>query len=175
MQVQFMGCRVKGVYRIAKLDLIEAGMDEKVRKCLKILTHWQEFGLKSTIHAFGVGCSTLYAWRNALNEARGNSIALKPQSKRPKTMRPVTWHPMILTEVKRLRQWHPNLGKKKAFAKLVPFCQKHRLPLPSVSTIGRMIGSVPGKMRTSAYRINSKGQRRSISKKKSLANLKDWP
>ena len=166
MQIQFMGYRVKGFYRIAKLGLIEAGMDEKVRKRLKILAHWQEFGLKSTIHAFGVSRSTLYAWRNALNEARGNSIALNPQSKRPKTMRPVTWHPMILTEVKRLRQWHPNLGKEKVFAKLLPFCHKHRLPLPSVSTVGRMISSAPDKMRTSAYRINSKGQRRSISKEK---------
>jgi transposase InsO family protein len=161
-----MGYRVKGFYRIAKLGLIEAGMDEEVRKRLKILAHWQEFGLKSTIHAFGVGRSTLYAWRHALNEARGNSIALKPQSRRPKTMRPITWCPMILAEVKRLRQWHPNLGKEKIFAKLVPFCQKHRLPLPSVSTIGRMISSAPDKMRTSAYRINSKGQRRSISKEK---------
>jgi hypothetical protein len=56
-----MGYRVKGFYRIAKLGLMEASMDEEVRKRLKILAHWQEFGLKSTIHAFGVGRSTLYA------------------------------------------------------------------------------------------------------------------
>jgi len=167
-----MGYRVKGFYRIAKLGLIEAGMDEKVRKRLKILTHWQEFGLKSTIHAFGVSRSTLYAWRTLLGKAKGNTAALKPQSKRPKTMRPITWHPMILTEVKRLRQWHPNLGKEKIFAKLVPFCQNHRLPLPSVSTVGRMISSAPGKMRTSAHRINAKGQRRPMSKTTVARKLK---
>jgi len=88
-----MGYGVKGFYRIAKLGLIEAGMDKEVRKRLKILAHWQEFGLKSTIHAFGVSRSTLYAWRALLDKARGNTVALKAQSKRPKTMKSVTWHP----------------------------------------------------------------------------------
>ena len=56
-----------------------------------------------------------------------------------------------------LRQCSPNLGKEKVFTKLVPFCQMHGLSLSSVSTIGRMIGSTPDKLRTSAWQTNSKG------------------
>lgn len=43
-------------------------------------------------------------------------------------------------------------------------CQKRHLSLPSVSTVGRMLGSVLGKMRTSAHRINAKGLRRPMTK-----------
>jgi hypothetical protein len=53
-----------------------------------------------------------------------------------------------MAELKRLHHYYPNLGKEKVFAKLMPFCQTHSLSLPSVSTIGRMIGSTPDKLRT---------------------------
>jgi transposase InsO family protein len=155
---------VKGLYRIAKLGLIEANMDETVRHRLKVLGHWQQFGLASTINAFGVSKSTLYVWRRLLAQTSGNSIALKPGSKRPKTVRANQWDAQIVAHIKQLRKQCPNLGKEKLFAKLVPFCQLHSLELPSVSTIGRIIAKQPDKLRSSAYRINAKGQRKRFTR-----------
>jgi prevent-host-death family protein len=139
-------------------------MDDIVRKRLKILNHWHKFGLASTVDAFGVSKSTLYAWRKSLRQAGGNTVALKPVSKRPKRVRAPAWCPQIMAELKRLRQSIPNLGKEKVFAKLVAFCQQHGLVLPSVSTIGRMIASAPDKLRTSAWQTNSRGQRKRFTR-----------
>lgn len=161
---QFISYGVKGLVRVAKLGLIDANMDETVRKRLKILTHWHKFGLASTVDAFGVSKSTLYAWRKSLTQAGGNTAALKPASKRPKQLRAPVRCALVMAEVKRLRQTHPNLGKEKVFAKLVPFCLLHGLCLPSVSTIGRMIASAPDKLRTSAWLINAKGQRKRFTR-----------
>jgi len=161
---QFISYGVKGLLRVAKLGLIDANMDDVVRNRLKILKHWQSFGLASAVHAFGVSKSTLYAWRKTLDQAGGNTAALVPVSKRPKKVRTTAWSPQAMAEVKRLRHSYPNLGKEKVFAKLVPFCQKHGLSLPSVSTIGRMIASAPDKLRTSAWQTNSKGQRKRFTR-----------
>ena len=100
-QNQYISYGIKGILRIAKLGLIDAHMDEEVRRRLKILAHWNKFGLASTIHAFCVSKSTLYAWRKLLKDAGGNTVALKPASQRPKTMRTHAWHPQILDEVTR--------------------------------------------------------------------------
>jgi len=161
---QFISYGIKGLLRVAKLGLIDANMDDIVRKRLKILNHWHKFGLASTVDAFGVSKSTLYAWRKSLRQAGGNTVALKPVSKRPKRVRAPAWCPQIMAELKRLRQSIPNLGKEKVFAKLVAFCQQHGLVLPSVSTIGRMIASAPDKLRTSAWQTNSRGQRKRFTR-----------
>lgn len=161
---QFISYGIKGLLRVAKLGLIDANMDDVVRKRLKILNHWHKFGLASTVDAFGVSKSTLYAWRKSLKQAGGNTVALKPASKRPKRVRAPVWCPQVMAELKRLRQITPNLGKEKVFAKLVPFCQQHGLALPSVSTIGRMIASAPDKLRTSAWQTNAKGQRKRFTR-----------
>ena len=161
---QFISYGVRGLLRVAKLALIDANMDEIVRNRLKILRHWQSFGLASAMHAFGVSKSTLYAWRKTLNQAGGNTAALQPANKRPKKVRAPVRCPQVMAEIKRLRHTYPNLGKEKVFAKLVPFCQEHCLCLPSVSTIGRMIASTPDKLRTSAWRTNSRGQRKRFTR-----------
>jgi hypothetical protein len=75
---QFISYGIKGLLRVAKLGLIDANMDDIVRKRLKILNHWHKFGLASTVDAFGVSKSTLYAWRKSLRQAGGNTVALKP-------------------------------------------------------------------------------------------------
>lgn len=86
------------------------------------------------------GSATDFSYIDAV---KGNTVALKPASKRPKRVRAPVWCPQVMAELKRLRQITANLGKEKVFAKLVPFCQQHGLALPSVSTIGHMIASAP--------------------------------
>lgn len=161
---QFISYGIKGLLRVAKWGLIDANMDDITRKRIKILSHWDRFGLASTVDAFGVSKSSLYAWRKRLKQAGGNTVALKPVSKRPRRVRAAVWCPQVMAELKRLRQAYPNLGKEKVFAKLVPYCQRFGLTLPSVSTIGRMIASAPAKLRSSAWHINSKGQRKRFTR-----------
>jgi transposase InsO family protein len=149
---------------MAKLGLMDANMDDTVRRRLKILSHWHRFGLASTLDAFGLSKSTLYAWRQSLARAGGNTVALKPVSKRPKRVRAAQWNPHIVAEITRLRKLCPNLGKEKVFTKLVPFCQQRCFELPSVSTIGRIIASAPDKLRSSAVHINAKGRPKRFTK-----------
>lgn len=146
------------------MGLIDANMNDIVRKRLKILNHWHKFGLASTVDAFGVSKSTLYAWRKSLRQTVDNTVVLKLVSIRSKRVRVPAWCPQIMAELKRLRQSIPNLGKEKVFAKLVAFCQQHGLVLPSVSTIGRMIASSPDKLRTSAWQTNLRGQRKRFTR-----------
>ena len=96
---QFISYGIKGLLRVAKLGLIYANMDDIVRKRLKILNHWHKFGLASTVDAFGVSKSTLYAWRKSLRQAGGNTVALKPVSKRPKRVAFCQQHGLVLPSV----------------------------------------------------------------------------
>ena len=85
---QFISYGAKGLLGVGKLGLIDTHMDDEVRRRLKILAHWHKFGLAWIIHAFGISKSTLYAWRKSLAGADpGNTVALKPASKRPRQLR----------------------------------------------------------------------------------------
>jgi transposase InsO family protein len=63
-----------------------------------------------------------------------------------------------VAEIRRLRTLHPNLGKDKLHVLLSPCCEEHGIPLPSASTIGRIIARAPDKMRHAPARIDSKGR-----------------
>lgn len=49
------------------------------------------------------------------------------------------WLLEVLDEIKRLRMDHPNLGKEKLHIFLERFGRRHALPIPSASTVGRLI------------------------------------
>jgi hypothetical protein len=49
----------KGLLRMVKLALIDANMNKVVRNRFKVLSHWHNFGLASTVHAFDIDKSTL--------------------------------------------------------------------------------------------------------------------
>ncbi len=64
-------------------------MTDEAKQRIKILSFWEKHGLQAT-----------------LKKAHGNVEALNPRSK---------WSPLLLAEIKRLRQDHSNLGKEKIF------------------------------------------------------------
>ena len=66
---QFISYAVKGLFKVVKLGLIDANMDDVVRKRLKILNHWHKFDQASAVDAFGASKSTRYAWRKSLTQA----------------------------------------------------------------------------------------------------------
>ena len=65
--------------------------------------------------------------------------ALVPGSTAPKQRRCRQWPQAVVSEIRRLRNAHPNLSKEKLHPFLDSFAATHRLPCPSPRTIGRLI------------------------------------
>jgi transposase InsO family protein len=173
MQIQHIGYRIKKFYRFAKLSCLVETMTPEIARRLKVLRHWQAHGLASALDAFEISRSTLYAWRKRYADSRHNPAYLAPASKAPKRPRTSSWPAKLVSEIKRLRQQHPNLGKEKCFALLLPFCQSEHLPCPSVSTIGRIIASQPNKLHTTPIRLSPKGKPKPIKKTSVLRKPKN--
>ena len=116
MQVRRLFQGVKGAARLAKYaSLWEHAMTDEAKRRINILSFWGKHGLKATLDAFGTKRRTLFRWKATLKKAHGNVEALNPRSKRPRTLRRRKWPPLLLAEIKRLRQDHSNLGKEKIF------------------------------------------------------------
>ncbi len=104
------------------------------------LTFWNNHGLNATRDAFKVGRSTLYRWRN--------------------------WPPTLCAEMRRLRNVFPNLGKDKLHVLLRPWCERHELACPGASTIGRLIGDTPDKVRLVPTRLTPKSKTKSLRRQR---------
>ncbi|MEW5708714.1 MAG: helix-turn-helix domain-containing protein [Pseudomonadota bacterium] len=137
MQIQHLGYRIRGFYRVAALGHLWAMTPKDAQRRLEILRFCDKHGFAATIDAFGVSRRTLYRWQAKLREGAGNPAALAARSCRPKRVRQPRRDARLIAEIRRLRTLHPNLGKAKLHVLLKPWCEQHGLRLPSVSTIGR--------------------------------------
>lgn len=106
---------------------------------LKVIKHSKRFGLASALSAYPVARSTLFLWKKKLKESQGRLSSLIPESTRPKRVRIMIIHPLILKEVERLRKKHYRLGKQKIKPLLYEYCLKQGLKPPSASLIGKLI------------------------------------
>lgn len=158
MQVQRVGYRVKGFYGLADYALRWGMVHKDAAARLKILRFFERHGLEATLEAFGVSRRTLYLWKASLRAEDGNVAALVPRSTAPVGRRRRSWPAAIVTEIQRLRQAHPNLGKEKLQALLRPWCAHRQLTCPSARTIGRLIADAPDKMRHAPKRIGHDGR-----------------
>jgi transposase InsO family protein len=125
---------MKTVIKINQFD-----KNEVAQYRLKVIEHYERFGLASTLSAYPVARSTLFLWRRKYYQSKRNLLSLVPLSTRPKNPRRMVVHPLILEEIERLRKKHYRLGKLKLKPLLDQFCQKNRLKPPSVSLIGKII------------------------------------
>jgi transposase InsO family protein len=158
MQVQHIGYRIRGFYRVAKLGHLGEMTPKDAQRRLDILRFWQRHGLEATVDAFGVSRRTLYRWKAKLAAEGGNPAALAAQSCAPKRRRQPKTDARLVAEIRRLRTLYPNLGKDKLHVLLAPWCEEQGIALPSASTIGRIIARAPDKMRFSPRRIDAKGR-----------------
>ncbi len=135
MQVRRIFHGVKGAARLAKYaSLWEHAMTDEAKQRIKILSFWEKHGLQAT-----------------LKKAHGDVEALNPRSLRPRTLRRRKWPPLLLAEIKRLQQDHPNLEKEKIFYLLFPWCMQKGLLCPKPATIGNLIKDMGG-LRATALR-----------------------
>ena len=142
-------------------------------KKAKILAFWEQYGIKTTIEAFEVKRSTLYLWKQQFVRGGRKPEALNEQKRIPKTKRKRLWPPLLIEEIKRLRSVHPNLGKDKLHILIRPFCEKNRLSLPSVSTMGRLIKDCGG-LRVFPQKVRHTGTIVPLKRKKVLRKPKDF-
>lgn len=130
---------------------------DKAKRKAKILAFWQQYGLDATISAFNIKRRTLYYWKNQLKKSEGKLEALNEKSKRPLNIRKRNWPETIRSQIKILREEHPNLGKDKIHILLKLYCQSNKLTLPSVSTIGNLIRDMGG-LRKYPVKVRHNGQ-----------------
>ena len=147
---------------------------EQAKKRMRILIHWERYGLESTVDAFGILRRTLFNWKRALKEGGGKTEALNSKSKRPKLIRKRSWDSRILEEIKKLRVDHPNLGKEKLYPLLLDFCDVLGiLKCPKPMTIGRLIVDCGG-LRTFPQKVSHFGKIKKANRQKVLRKPKDF-
>lgn len=145
MQIIRVSYGVKGFVRLADYAIRWTRMvTEKAKQKARILVFWKKHGLVATQEAFSVSRRTLYLWQAKRDAGSGKHEALNEQSTRPKNVRKRDWHADILSEIKRQRADHPNLGKEKIHEALKIVCAAKLLPCPSISTIGNIIRDLGG-------------------------------
>lgn len=113
---------------------------KEAKQRLKILQFWREHGLKATTDAFGAKRSTLYGWWKIYIDSDRKIESLNPGKQARINNHKREIHPLILTEIKRLRlEECPNMGKAKVKKNLDLYCPLKNLPSYSESKIGRII------------------------------------
>lgn len=112
-----------------------------------IVGFWRKFGIEATVEAFHVSRSTLFRWKHELD--LGQEI---PRSTAPSRKRCRVVAPEITTAIILERTEHYGLGKDKVQPLLAGTCLAHDLPLPSISTVGRIIGDLKRAGRLSSQR-----------------------
>ncbi len=143
MQIQHIGYRIRGFYRVAKIGHSWDTMTYDAKQRLKILTFQENHGMAAACDAFKVSRRTLYRWRQTLREAGHNVAVLVPRSTAPHRRRQARCPSGLVQAIRRLRERYPNLGKQPVHKLLEPWCERHGLTTPSVSTIGRIIAAAP--------------------------------
>lgn len=113
--------------------------DEVAQERLKIIEFYKEHGEKTTKEAFGVNRKTIFVWNKRLKEGRNSLVSLIPTSTTPKAQRRMTTNPKIISEIRKLREKYPRLGKDKIKPILNKYCLKEGLTPISSSTIGKVI------------------------------------
>jgi len=140
---------------------------------IKVLDFWQKHGLVATMDAFSVKRRSLFLWKKKLKQSQGNLESLNNLSRAPKTKRKRQWSYQITEEIKRLRWFHPNLGKEKLYPELKTFCDQAGLVCPRPKTIGRLIKDLGG-LRIQPQKISYFGKLKPIKRQKVLRKPKHF-
>ena len=106
---------------------------------LQVIEFYQQFGIEATLKAFPAKRSTVFLWQKTFKENGNRLSSLIPQSSRPRRVRRMNTHPLVLAEICRLRRKHYRLGKKKLYPLIGKYCHTAGIGYPAVSTIGKII------------------------------------
>lgn len=142
-------------------------------KKVRILIFWEKHGLQATLDAFPVKRATLFLWQKHFNEGGKIPEALNEKKRIPKNRRKRIWPHEVISEIKRIRWDHPNLGKEKLYPLLKRFCDGKNLPCPQPKTIGRLIIDCGG-LRIFPKKVRHSGKIVPMKRQKVLRKPKDF-
>lgn len=148
-------------------------VSEKAHRKARILVFWEKHGLEATLDAFPVKKRTLYHWKSIWKKSNKKLEALNDQSRAPQKKRSRLWPEEIISEIKRIRFVHPNLGKDKIYSELLEFSKNNNLKCPTISTIGRIIKDLGG-LRMFPHKITHFGKIKSLKRRKKLRKPKNF-
>lgn len=149
-------------------------LTEKAKYKFKVLVFWEKHGLEATLDAFVVKRRALFYWKKQFEQGGKRPEALNEKKRTPKEKRKRFWPELTLSELKRLRWEHPNLGKDKIYPLMQRFCLTNNLVCPGISTIGRLIKDLGG-LRLFPSKIRpSTGQIVPLKRRKVLHKPKDF-
>lgn len=175
MQIRRIGYGVKGFWRITDYAVRFLRMvTETAKHRAKILAFWRKHGEQVTLDAFPICRRTLYGWKRQRATGLGRMEALNPKSRAPQKKRERNWPIEIIRMIKIIRTEHPNLGKEKVHPELKEFCDRQKLPCPSIATIGRLIKDAPDGMRTEKRFPSCAGRRKMRKPTKRLHKPKGY-
>lgn len=147
-------------------------ISEKARYKAKVLAFREKHGHKITLEAFELKSRTLYHWQSQWEKGNKKPEALNEKSRSPQTKRKRSWPTEVISEIKRIREEHPNLGEEKIYPELLLFCQAGNLPCPKPVTIGRLIKDLGG-LRKYPQKVTHFGKIKKLNRQKVLRKPKD--
>lgn len=142
---------------------------------LKVIKHYYQFGLRSTLNAFPVKRSTLFLWQQKLRVRQGKLTALVPKSTRPHQVRQMLVDYRIIDQIAKLRRKHYRLGKQKLKPFLDKLCKQEDIQAPSVSLIGKIIKRHDLFYQRRSTGVHDPNRKPHIKKKKLRANKSPRP
>lgn len=146
---------------------------ETAKRRLKILIHWEKYGMASTMDAFSVSERTLWNWKKAFEKEK-KLEALNPLKRTPKRKRVRTWDTRILEEIRRIREKRHNLGAQKLYPLLADYCDRMGMShCPKPVTIERLIKDMGG-LRSSPQKITGTGRIVKMNRQKTLRKPKGF-
>mgnify|MGYP001613160288 CR=1 FL=1 len=139
----------------------------------RILAFAEKHGVTIAQEAFTIPKRTLYSWKKRFQDGGKIPEALNEKKRIPKTKRKRIWHPDVISEIKRIRWEHPNLGKEKIFPVLKRFCEQKNVSCPKPKTIGRIIKDCGG-LRIFPKKVRHNGKIIPIKRQKVLRKPKNF-
>jgi transposase InsO family protein len=85
-------------------------MDEEAKRRVRIVNHFNHYGLESTKDAFGVSKASIYRWRKIIEKNPRNLKALNKVSTAPKNRRKRIIGPKLQEDIVLLRTKYPRIG-----------------------------------------------------------------
>ena len=146
---------------------------QQAEKKARILVFWEKHGLEAAIEAFEVKRRTLFSWKKKWVEGGKIPEALNDKSRAPRTKRKRLWPEEVISEIKRQRWEHPNLGKDKLHPILLAFSQEKSLACPKPKTIGRLIKDLGG-LRRHPSKVSHFGKIKVVKRQKVLRKPYDF-
>ena len=149
----------RGYRRLMKYISNIAHLDKRVQEIIyhrvKVIEFFDEFGLDASKKAFKVGRSTIYSWKQRLNDSDGKLSLLAPKSKASKSRSRRVVKQEHIDFIRDYRHEHPGVDKVTIKSVLDAVCIATGINIISESTIGRIIGELKEKGKIPNYQLRT--------------------